>query len=313
MYSSPSSRIYQESIDTIEKNAIGSIDGSFKAKTNVKDKIGDLYNQDLDKSSAQNLSLISMESNRMDIIFPAVEYRHESRISISINNPTAKDAIWTVKSVGNPYVDIESQNKHPIDDIIFRFIQSKGKVLSGSDIILSISFFPLIAGIHTQTYHLRVQNHIIVLELKGESLNPHSEARNYSRPRCSLPHGEYLHQTPNHAQSKTRLIQTEPQKRILPMKQSPKQTLNFGDVRLRTNPSLNIYVCNNRTKPSKFKLYISGPFAIPADELCIVGKSYIDFPVAFTPIQTGSFNGFLVIKGDMGQSEKIILTGQCKK
>jgi hypothetical protein len=270
-----------------------------------------------DENSNSNRSLNSSmesESKRMQIIFSSIKYRSESRISISIDNPTCKDATWTVKPVGCASVTNEGQKKHAVDDIIFRFIQNKGKVISGSDIILSISFFPLIAGLHTQTFHLRVQNYLIILELSGESLRPESE-KPQARQRCSLPQSQYAlttSQTPYQAKSGIRLVHTEPQKRILSQKKSFK-SLDFASVGLHQNMSRTIHVCNNRTTPTDFKLYISGPFVIPTQKLCIDGKSYVALPIAFVPTQIGSFKGFLVIKGDIGMSEKITLTGMCQK
>lgn len=313
LYSSPSSRIYKESVEQIEQNNVHDESDISKGKSNYK--VNQLSAQDRDEHSFESISHTSIESKKMDIDFPAVTYRSESRISIFINNPTCKDALWTVKPVGNPYLANETQNMHPVDDIIFRFIQNKGKVISGSDISLSISFFPLIFGKYSQTFHLRVKSHLIVLELSGESLRPNSE-RDHSRPRFSLPHGDYAFknsQTPYQTKSDMRLIRTEPKKRIVSLKNSLNNVLDFGTVQMRSSRSLHIHVCNNLTSSSNFKMYISGQFAVPTEKLLIEGKSYVSLPIAFTPTQTGSYKGFLVIKSDMGKSEKIILTGVYQK
>lgn len=314
LYSSPSSRMFQESAEEIEKATTA--DNS-KSQLSISNKLKQLVAEYQEHNSTANGSSntsLENESKRMQVEFQAIKYRSESRISISINNPTCKDALWTVKPVGCAYVANEGQNKHPVDDIIFRFIQNKGKVISGSDIMLSISFFPLIAGVYTQTFHLRVQNYLIILELRGTSCRPQSE-RPHSRPRCSLPQSQHVLtscQTPYQVKPGMRLVQTEPQKRIISEKMPPK-TLDFGIVRLHDSNSQTIHVCNNILSPTNFKMYISGPFAIPTEKLWIDSKSYIALPIAFVPSQAGAFKGFLVIKGDMGKSEKIILKGICKK
>lgn len=297
-------------MEKIEKSGID--DQSRTSKLSIDDKIKKIAAEYQDENSISNLSRNSgmeSESKRMPIVFPSIKYRSESRISISIDNPTCKDATWTVKPVGCASVTNEGQKKHAIDDIIFRFIQNKGKVISGSDIILSISFFPLIAGLHTQTFHLRVQNYLIILELSGESFRPES-----AKPRCSLPQSQYAlttSQTPYRAKSGMRLVQTEPQKRILSEKSF--KSVDFSSVGLHQNMFRTIHICNNRTTPTNFKMYISGPFVIPTQKLCIDGKSYVALPIAFVPTQVGSFKGFLVIKGDIGMSEKVTLTGICQK
>ena len=307
--------MYQESVEKIEKCAVDSQPNM--SKLSIDDKLKQLVADYQNENSISNLShnaSMETESKRIQIVFPAVKYRSESRISISIDNPTCKDAIWTVKSVGCAAVANEGQKKHTVDDIIFRFIQNKGKVISGSGIALTISFFPLIAGIYTQTFHLRVQNCLILLEISGKSTRPQSE-RHQERPRCSLPHSQYAlttSHTPYQSKSEMRLVHTEPRKRIFVGKSSNK-SLEFGISRLHENISRTIHVCNNRTLPTNFKIYISGPFAIPTEKLCIDGKSYVVFPIAFTPTQPGSYKGFVVIKGDIGKSEKITLTGICKQ
>lgn len=88
------------------------------------------------------------------------------------------------------------------------------------------------------------------------------------------------------------------------MVSSISRLLDFGMVGMRKNASLIIHMCNNRMVPEHFKIYISGPFAIPTERLYIESKSYVAFPIAFVPTQRGVFKEFLVIKGDMGKSER---------
>ena len=245
LYSSPSSRLEPQK----EEETKESIKHSFDSQT------------------------CSTECSKLSVNFPVTKYRQVSKLSMTINNPTNKTALWTIKAIGPPYITSEESKMHPLSDPIFKFLKDRGKVEPNSVIRLSISFFPLIHGHHHQTFHLKTSGLVIVLDLHGEAIRP-------NRP--SLP---------------------------LPINQSESLALDFKNVVITQNSTRKIHVLNkNPTHPVEFEFNIAEPFYVPISKIWIEPNSYLILPITFMPTRRGMFRSTMILKGE--KTQRLNLSGR---
>lgn len=316
LYSSPSSRAHLE--NKIAHKGSSSLSENIPPllmPLNEVEKLDELVKE---HSSSRQSVAPEETSNHITIKFPDTRYRNESRISVSLNNPATKSAYWVIKSIGPAYVSTPKLKYHPLNDQVFKFLALKGKVEADSSIHLTISFFPLIAGTHAQTFHLRAQNQVIVMELQGQSFAPTvskpfpypssrpSEIGNRALPFLT-PHPVKIQQ------KKPAVSQSEPAKNrvrdALPPK-PPAQSLDFGQVAIYDCPSRKIHICNDRVEATEYSLKLVGPFAIPLNSFWVEPKSYVALPIAFVPRRKGSFTGDLIVKESRGRVSRIRLMGK---
>jgi hypothetical protein len=112
------------------------------------------------------------------------EKKH-SRIRLRLQNVSNHPVSWKVVSIGKAYMTYDL--KHPIEDQIFKFDVESSIVGPFDDVCIVASFKPLLAGIYSQTFHLRVNGYAIPLNLKG---NNTKLLKRPSRPQSQISHSK---------------------------------------------------------------------------------------------------------------------------
>lgn len=95
--------------------------------------------------------------------------RRPIRLKVSVINDTPKPIIWSFKPVGPSTLQSSGHSKL-VEDAVFKIEKGSGKLFSGERMKLSILFVPVLFGVYTALFHLKISTGVVAIWLDAASV-----------------------------------------------------------------------------------------------------------------------------------------------
>ncbi|TPX37159.1 hypothetical protein SmJEL517_g01054 [Synchytrium microbalum] len=277
--------------------------------------------------------------------FPPTSYRSIGRVTLSIQNPTIKPAYWEVSSIGKPHCEstiasgrttdrnnnrygTAGTRKHAIDQDVFVFAYASGRVEAMQRAEVMLSFHPLMAGQYSQTFHLRCNGRLVVIELEGTATVPVFRQPQQQQQRYQQQQQHQNQQLPNLKASigskSTSTGWTPSLASSVNMSSNvealsvtyggnPCKQLAFNDVAVGRTKVIAICLCNNSTSITRaMTVDITAPtsFYVSTGRMKITPRIPVWSEITFRPHRAGECEGEVIIRAAGGSVWRTKVSGR---